>query len=82
MNHTHIWDIFGEVFNNNLGAFIECFMRRFKRGVLQFFQKIIKVCSGLVLEQTKVYSRTVLEQTISTFLEMFWSHSEMLAAGI
>ena len=52
------------VFNNNLGAFIERFMRRFKRGVLQFFQKIIKVCSGSVLEQTKVYFRTVLEQTI------------------
>ena len=37
-------------------------------------RKIIKVCSTLVLEQTKVNSRTVLEQTITTFLELFLNH--------
>ena len=67
----------GEVFYNNSGAFIECFMGPFKRGVLQLFQKILKVCSGSVLEQTKVHSRTVLEQTIRIFLELFWTHSKM-----
>ena len=35
---------------------------------------MIKVCSTLVLEQTKVNSRTVLEQTITTFLELFLNH--------
>ena len=40
------------------------------RGVLQLFHKHSKDnCSGTVLEQTKVNSRTVLEQTIRTFLE-------------
>ena len=39
-------------------------------------RKFIKVCSGTVLEQTKVFSRTVLEQTIKTFLELFWNHSK------
>ena len=39
------------------------------RGVLQLFQIILKVCSRLILEQIKVNSRTVLEQTIRTFLE-------------
>ena len=40
-------------------------------------RKILKVCSTSVLEQTKlnVDSRTVLEQTIRSFLELFWSHS-------
>ena len=42
-------------------------------GVLQLFQKILKVCSGTVLEQTKIYSRTVLEQTIWKL----WNHPEM-----
>ena len=37
-------------------------------------RKIIKVCSTLVLEQTKVNSRTVLEQAITTFLELFLNH--------
>ena len=37
---------------------------------------LIKVCSGSVLEEAKVYSRTVLEQTIRTFLELFWNHSK------
>ena len=32
------------------------------------------VCSRLVLEQTKVKSRTVLEQTITTFLELLLNH--------
>ena len=32
------------------------------------------VCSRSVLEQTKVNSRTVLEQTITTFLELFLNH--------
>ena len=44
------------------------------RGVLHLFQKIIKVCSRSVLEHTKVNSRTVLEQTITTFLELFLNH--------
>ena len=37
-------------------------------------RKIIKVCSRPVLEQTKVNSRTVLAQTITTFLELFLNH--------
>ena len=45
------------------------------RGVLQLFHNVLKICSGTVLEQTKVNSRTVLEQTIRTFLEYFWNHS-------
>ena len=49
-------------------------MRHF-RGVLQLFQKILKVCSRSVLEQSKINSRTVLEQIIRTFLEKFWNHS-------
>ena len=36
----------------------------------------IKVCSRSVLEQTKVNSRTVQEQTIITFLEVFLNHSK------
>ena len=39
------------------------------RGVLQLFHKHSKDLSGTVLEETKVNSRTVLEQTIRTFLE-------------
>ena len=38
-------------------------------------RKILKVCSRSVLEQSKVNSRTVLEQIIRTFLEKFWNHS-------
>ena len=38
-------------------------------------RKILKVCSRSVLEQTKVNSRTVQEQTTRTFLEKFWNHS-------
>ena len=34
-----------------------------------FSRKFLEVCSGSVLEEAKVYSRTVLEQTIRTFLE-------------
>ena len=49
-------------------------MEHFLRGVLQLFQKIIKVWSRSVLKQTKVNSRTVLEQTITTFLEFFLNH--------
>ena len=37
-------------------------------------RKILKVCSRSVLEQSKVNSRTVLEQLIKTFLEKFWNH--------
>ena len=37
-------------------------------------RKILKVCSRSVLEQTEVNSRTVLEETIRTFLEQFWNH--------
>ena len=37
-------------------------------------RKIIKFCSRSVLEQTKVNLRTVLEQTITTFLELFLNH--------
>ena len=39
-------------------------------------RKFLKVCSGSVLEKANVYSRTVLEQTIRTFLELFWNHSK------
>ena len=39
------------------------------RGVLQCSINILKICSGTVLEHTKVNSRTVLEQTIRTFME-------------
>ena len=39
-------------------------------------RKILKVCSRSVLEQAKVNSRTVLEQPIRTFLELFWNHSK------
>ena len=42
----------------------------------QTTRKFLKVCSGSVLEEAKVYSRTVLEQTIRTFLELFWNHSK------
>ena len=35
------------------------------------------VCSRSVIEQTKVNSSTVLEQTFRTFLELFWNHSKM-----
>ena len=38
-------------------------------------RKILKVCSRSILEQSKVNSRTVLEQIIRTFLEKFWNHS-------
>ena len=39
-------------------------------------RKFLMVCSGSVLEKANVYSRTVLEQTIRTFLELFWNHSK------
>ena len=39
-------------------------------------RKTIKVCSRSVLEQTKVNSRVVQEQTIITFLELFLNHSK------
>ena len=42
----------------------------------RFSRKFLKVCSGSVLEEAKVYSSTVLEQTIRTFLELFWNHSK------
>ena len=41
-----------------------------------FSRKFLKVCSGSILEEAKSYSRTVLEQTIRTFLELFWNHSK------
>ena len=41
-----------------------------------FSRNFLKVCSGSVLEEAKVSSRTVLEQTIRTFLELFWNHSK------
>ena len=39
-------------------------------------RKFLKVCSRSVLEKANVYSRTVLEQNIRTFLELFWNHSK------
>ena len=39
-------------------------------------RKFLKVCSNPFLEKANVYSRTVLEQTIRTFLELFWNHSK------
>ena len=50
-------NIFGGGVLQKFGAFMECFMGHFKRGILQLFQKILMVHSGSVLEQTKVYSR-------------------------
>ena len=44
--------------------------------IVPFSRKFLKVCSGSVLEKANVYSRTVLEQTIRTFLELFWNHSK------
>ena len=41
-----------------------------------FSRIFLKVCSGSVLEEVEVYSRTVLEQAIRTFLELFWNHSK------
>ena len=70
------WTFLGEFYNNS-GAFTECFMGHFQRGVLQLFQKILKGLFWISSRTTKVYSRTVLEQTIRSFLELFWNHSEM-----
>ena len=39
-------------------------------------RKFLKVCSRSILGQSKVNSRTVLEQILRTFLEKFWSHSK------
>ena len=47
----------------------------FLQGFYNCSRKILKVCSRSVLEQSKVNSRTVLEQIIRTFLELFWNHS-------
>ena len=61
-NHsTDVLELYRDIYRTLNGTFF--------RGVLQLFQKILKVCSKSVLEQTKVNSRTVLEQTIRTFLE-------------
>ena len=61
----------------NSGALIECFYGMiFEELLYSFSRKLLKVCSGSVLEDAKVYSRTVLEQTIRTFLELFWNHSK------
>ena len=54
----------------NSGALIECLL------FYSLSRKFLKVCSGSVLEKANVYSRTVLEQTIRTFLELFWNHSK------
>ena len=60
----------------NSGALIVCFYDMiFEELFYSFSRKFLKVCSGSVLE-AKVYSRTVLEQTIRTFLELFWNHSK------
>ena len=39
------------------------------------FEELFYSFSRSVLKEAKVYSRTVLEQTIRTFLELFWNHS-------
>ena len=56
----------------------------FEEWFYSFSRKFLKVCSGSVLEEAKVYSRTVLEQTIRTFLEctgtilkMFYNDSDI-----
>ena len=59
-NDSDIYRTLNETF---LGVFYNC------------SRKIIKVCSRSVLEQSKVNSRTVLEQIIRPFLEKFWNHS-------
>ena len=62
----------------NSGALIEyLYDMIFEELIYSFSRKFLKVCSGSVLEEAKVYSRTVLEQTIRTFLELFWNHSKM-----
>ena len=61
------------------GALIECFYDMiFEELFYSFSRKILKVRSGSVLEEAKVYSRTVLEQTMRTFLELFWNHSKIV----
>ena len=48
----------------------------FEELLFSFSRKFLKVCSGSVLEEAKVYSRTVIEQTMRIFLELFWNHSK------
>ena len=48
----------------------------FEELVYSCSRKFLKVCSGSVLEEAKIYSRTVLEQTMRTFLELFWNLSK------
>ena len=69
---------YSKMLSINSGALlIECFYDMiFEELFYSFSRKFLKVCSGSVLEQAKVYSRTVLEQTIRTFLELFWNHSK------
>ena len=47
----------------------------FLGGFYNISRKILKVCSRSVLEQSKVNSRTVLEQIIRIFLGKFGNHS-------
>ena len=65
-----------KMLSNNSGALIECFYDIFERFFYSFSRNFLKICSGSVLDEAKVYSRTVLEQTIRTFLELFWNHSK------
>ena len=68
---------YSKMLSINSGALIECFYDMiFERVFYSFSRKFLKVCSGSVLEEAKVYSRTVLEQTIRIFLELFWNHSK------
>ena len=63
MNHsTDVLELLRDIYRTLNGTLI--------RGVFYNCSiNILKICSGTVLEQTKVNSRTVLEQTIRTFLE-------------
>ena len=68
---------YSKMLQNNSGALIECFYGMiFEELFYSFSRKFLKVCSESVLEEAKVYSRTVLEQTMRTFLELFWNYSK------
>ena len=55
---------YSKMLSINSGALIECFYDMiFEELFYSFSRKFLKVCSGSVLEEAKVYSRTVLEQT-------------------
>ena len=68
-NNLKLFLNYSKMLSINSGALIECFYDLiFEELFYSFSRKFLKVCSGSVLEEAKVNSRTVLEQTIRTFL--------------